>query len=273
MTIAVCTIQRDRARWIPEWVAFHGLVGVSKFYIYLHRCRDDSEQVVQRLAQRFDIEVFVVPEHLERPQLKAYQHCYQANSALYDWIAFIDGDEFLFSPLGLSIQGQLDKFWNQPLGALAVYWACFGSSGHQQEPEGLITDNYRFRADQNFPANSHIKSIVRGGQGDKFAVLNTAHFFRASGGTFDTSMREVNHGFMEGFEPCWDSLRINHYVTQSRRYFKDFKQASGMPDSGSNLERSEEWWREYDRNEVPDDSLVHIHEYLREAMKTLNNNS
>ena len=78
MGIAVCTIQKDRARWLPEWMAFHSIVGVRKFYIYLHRCRDNSVEVVQSLARTFDIEMFVVPDDLQKPQLAAYQHCYQA---------------------------------------------------------------------------------------------------------------------------------------------------------------------------------------------------
>lgn len=68
MKIAVCTIQRDRARWLREWVVFHSLVGVSKFYIYLHRCVDDSEWVVKELQKDFDIEAFVIDEQSPRPQ-------------------------------------------------------------------------------------------------------------------------------------------------------------------------------------------------------------
>jgi len=51
-------------------------------------------------------------------------------------------------------------------------------------------------------------------------------------------------------------------VTQSREYFLGFKRSSGAADAGSQMIRSEEWWKEHDRNEVWDDSLLHLREEL-----------
>jgi hypothetical protein len=31
MSLAICTIQRDRGPWIKEWIEFHIIVGVDKF--------------------------------------------------------------------------------------------------------------------------------------------------------------------------------------------------------------------------------------------------
>ena len=96
MNLAVCSIQRDRGPWLKEWVAFHHLVGVSKFYIYLHRCSDDSAALVVALSSAFDISAFHLSSDVSFPQLSAYYHCYTNFGSMHDWIAFIDGDEFLF---------------------------------------------------------------------------------------------------------------------------------------------------------------------------------
>ena len=252
MNTAVCTIQRDRARWIKEWVVFHHLVGVSKFYIYLHKCSDNSQAVGAALSRHFDITSFVLQVDVSRPQLAAYQHCYSSYGDQHQWLAFIDGDEFLFPTPGSTLAEQLSHFENEPIDAIGIYWACFGSSGHIIEPAGLIIENYRQRAPFEFSANRHFKSLVRGGLGSAFSVTQNSHHFHTSRGTFDTRNRRLTTGFVD-HEPCYSRLRVNHYVTQSREYFVQFKQHSGQADLSASSVRSEDWWSDHDRNEIYDD--------------------
>lgn len=268
MKIAICSIQRDRGPWIKEWVAFHHLMGVGKFYIYLHRCTDESSMVIAELSEHFDITAFSLSDDVFRPQLSAYQHCYSTFGQQHDWIAFVDGDEFLFPTVQQNLELSLLEFEDKPIDAIGVYWACFGSSGYFDEPSGLIIDNYRRRAPLDFGANSHFKSIVKGGLGTEFSVLQNSHYFQTKRGTFDTSMRPLSHGHMN-HEPHYDVMRINHYVTQSRSFFLNYKKHSGAPDIGSNATRSEDWWNAHDRNDVLDDSLIHIAPSVRDLLRKI----
>lgn len=265
MNLAICTIQRDRGRWLREWIAFHYAVGFRKFYIYLHRCTDHSEAELTRLSKYFDITAFILTDDIDRPQLAAYQHCYNKFNNKHDWIAFIDGDEFLFSPCSIDISLQLEKFQDKSLSAIGVYWACFGSSGHVTEPEGLITENYRKRAPLCSKINKHFKSIVKGNQTQGFSVLQNSHYFKTTNGTFDSVMRPLAFGLTES-EPNHEIFRINHYATQSREYFLNFKQKSGAADAGAQMIRSEKWWQEYDVNNDFDDSISHLHMKLSEIL-------
>lgn len=268
MNLAICSIQRDRGPWLKEWIAFHYMVGFRKFYIFLHKCSDNSADIVLGLSKYFDITSYVISPNVARPQLAAYQYCYENFNNIHDWIAFIDGDEFLFDPNAKEITHQIMSFQDKPVGAIGVYWACFGSSGHLVEPVGLITENYRYKAPVEFWSNGHFKSIVRGQQGNKFSVINNAHFFRVENGTFDTLMRPLSHGLTE-YRPIYDGLCINHYVTQSRSYYENFKKNSGAADAGSEVIRSEQWWMEYDRNDVFDESLDHLKDGLIDIVKSL----
>ena len=130
MKLGICTIQRDRGRWLKEWVAFHHAVGFSKFYIFLHRCQDDSEEVVRQLQRDFDIRCFVLSADVPRPQLAAYQHAYQTYEHEIDWMAFIDGDEFIFPTQNQSIQEVMERYQYEKVSALGVWWACYGSNNH-----------------------------------------------------------------------------------------------------------------------------------------------
>ena len=64
-------------------------------------------------------------------------------------------------------------------------------------------------------------------------------------------------------------MRINHYTCQSRSYFDTFKQTSGSADAGANYVRPEEWWLNYDKNDVYDKSLEHFYSDLRKLMQEL----
>lgn len=262
MNLAICSIQRNRAQWLPEWISFHYVVGFRKFYIFLHSCTDDSERVIKGLSKYFDISVFIVSNDVDRPQLAAYKYCYKNYGDSHDWIAFIDGDEFLFSPNSINISNHLSLFSNKlDVGALGIYWVCFGSSGHMHEPKGLMTDSYRWRAELNFQDNKHFKSIVKGGDSPYFNVTQNSHFFVTSKKTYDTRMRNLVYGKSD-FEPCYERLQINHYVTQSREFYENFKMKSGAADGNSYLVRSEEWWQKYDVNDVYDNSLAHLRDEL-----------
>jgi len=267
MTLAICTIQRDRGPWIREWIEFHKIVGFDKFYIFLHDCTDKSAEVVLELSKKYDIATFIVSNDVVRPQLAAYQYCYQHFGDFHDWIAFIDGDEFLYSPNEVSIKPTLDHYNQHELSAIGVYWLCFGSSNYKTEPLGLITENYRYRAPHNFGNNSHIKSIVKGRQKSNFSAINNSHYFSTLNGTFDTDLRPINHGYT-GNPPVFDKLIINHYVTQSREYFDNFKKLCGGADTSPQMVRDEMWWTTHDVNIIFDESLNHLIPLLK-----LNNQS
>lgn len=256
MTLGACSIQRNRGRWLTEWVAFHHIVGIKKFYIYLHKCTDNSIEIIQQLQKNFDINCFTVPDETWRPQLVCYQHAYQEFGHQIDWMSFIDGDEFLFPTKAELLTEVMEDFQYEKLSALGVWWACYGSSGHITEPNGLIIENYQHRPPLDIEYNSHIKSIVRGHQGSSFSIGPNAHIFNTIYGTKDENMRDIEFGFTPEIKTTYNKLRINHYVCQSQQYFKEFKQNSGAADAGPLAIRPDEWWIKHDRNDEKDDSIL-----------------
>jgi len=269
MNLGICTIQRDRGRWVEEWLAFHYVVGFRKFYFFAHQCVDDTLEVLLRLQKTFDLQVFTLSAELERPQLGAFQHAYERFGGEVDWMAFIDGDEFLYSPLEHDLRRVIEPYVDRDLSALAVYWLCFGSNGHVQEPAGLITENYTRRAPDDFAPNRHVKSIVRGGLGEAFRVGQNSHVFQTPRGTFDELLRPVTQGVAEHAQPSRTRLRINHYLCQSYQYFKTFKQRSGAPDAGRTMVRPDSWWQGHDRNDVVDTTIQGLLPSLKAVLAEL----
>jgi hypothetical protein len=263
MKVGLVSIQKNRAPWLHEWVAFHHVAGFSRFYVYAHNCTDSSEQVLAQLAPHYDLKSFAVRTDENQIQLKVYQHAYENFGHECDWFAFIDGDEFLFPTAAGRIDEALAEWDHQRVSAIGAYWACFGSSGHQAEPAGLVTRNYRQRASTDFEANRHIKSIVRGRQASR--VGPNSHLFATPWGTQDELGRPIEFGHTP-YAPSYGKLRINHYVTQSRQFFVEHKQRSGAADAGAAYVRPDSWWDRHDRNDEFDRSLETWYEPLEREM-------
>lgn len=248
MKLGLASIQRDRGPWILEWLAFHMLVGFERFYLYAHKTRDGMTQTLLRLARHYPIQVHALEDD-RQPQLRAYQHAHDTYGREVDWMAYLDGDEFLFSPGHDRLQDALAPYADLPLSALAAYWMLYGSNGHVDEPGGLLLEQFPRHARADFLPNRHVKSIVRGAEPVKVVG---SHVFQTGRGTFDERLRPIHHGFMGEQEPSHERLRINHYAVQSHAFFKQTKQRSGAPDADPGLVRPDSWFFEHDRNECDD---------------------
>jgi hypothetical protein len=231
-------------------------------------CDDNTADILLRLQKRLDITAIALPAPGERVQLQAYQHACDHYMDEVDWMCFLDGDEFMFPAQAWTMQEALWPYDGLPLSALGVYNANFGSSGHIAEPEGLITENYRLRADlDSFLPHRRVKSIVKGRQ--KINVSGCSNVFSTPAGTVDELMRPINWGYQPHYVPSFQHFRFNHYVCQSRSYYEAFKRASGHADGNAQELRGDDWWLNFDTNEVMDDSLLRFNSRLRATVAEL----
>jgi hypothetical protein len=224
--LSVCAIYRNEGPYMREWVAFHRLMGVERFYLYNDGSEEDGHR--EALAPYVDeglITLYEWPDCLppnvsvgDAFQCAAYEHCLHHHRQDSRWIAFIDIDEFLFSPTGRSLPDMLSEYEQWP--GVGVNWAYFGTSGHRTRPDGLVIENYVRRTDQ-FGWNRPIKSVV-----DPRRVRNFClpHFFFFHGEprlAVDENHRPIdrrpggNSFFSMTDEVSFSKLRLNHYATKS----------------------------------------------------------
>lgn len=273
--LAVAAIFRDEARYLAEWIAFHRSVGVEHFFLYDNSSRDDSAGVLGRWLAEGVVTVtgWDVP-YRPRGQGSAYAHCLGTFGHRARWLAFIDIDEFLFSPEREGLAAVLADYEGHP--GVVVNWQVYGSSGFDGRPDGLVTESFVTRARTQWVRNRRVKSIV-----DPARTLRPVgpHFFEYRAGASAVTenhepVRVVDVGRwkrrlrrLAGGAPFLpldpystressvtrvsvDRLRINHYITKSREEFEaKFK---GRPLTGR--ERRSHFFY-HDRNEVYDPVL------------------
>jgi GT2 family glycosyltransferase len=264
--LGICSIIRNREQWIEEWISFHHLVGFTHFYIGLHQCSDKTEEVLIDLSKKYKIKIFHVEDKVGgSPQTFFYNFIQNEVAFEVDWMAFIDSDEYLFSLENKKIGHVLDSFLQKNVYALAIHWACFGSSNFVKEPSGLIIENYRRRAPDDFLVNKHVKSIVYQRVAGVIKFSNP-HLVTVDYEVFDEKLRSISTP-ISPYEPTFSSLRINHYLCQSREYFLTRKKNYGSADSDQEINiKSEGWWMTHDKNDVFDYSVERFIQPIKSLM-------
>jgi hypothetical protein len=203
--LSICAIYRDEAPYLPEWIEFHKLVGVERFFLMNNLSTDDHLEVLAPYIEEGSV---VVEDWFgPRPdfpwQAQCNYYCLERHRTETRWLAFIDLDEFLFSPTGRPVPELLREY--EYAAALWVSNAMFGSSGHRTKPAGLVTESYTRRVDYPVMVRKRIvdpKRVLRAGLGDAYGgepQVDTAH-----------EAVEAPRG-----PARLDKLRLNHYYTKS----------------------------------------------------------
>jgi hypothetical protein len=205
--LSIGAIYRNEAPYLREWIEFHRLVGVERFFLYNNHSTDDHMDVLRPYIEAGTVVWEDFPGF--PPQLACYQQCVETHRDDTRWIAFIDIDEFLFSPTGRPLPEVLARYENW--GGVGVNRVTFGTSGHEQRPSGLVLENYTRRIVHPDARKVAVKSIVDPRRAVR--ALDPHHFEFRDGGLVDEAENPLDA--QHSVTDTSDVLRVNHYFTRS----------------------------------------------------------
>jgi glycosyltransferase involved in cell wall biosynthesis len=276
MKSAVCLIVRNEVRDIQEWMAFHALAGFDTQLIFDNASDDGTADLIRAARRRYDVRFHHWENRSQGSQVLAYWAACEAYKLEFDWIAFIDSDEFLVTSGDATVNQFFARFegWS----AIAINWAVYGANGHEEFPPGLVVENFTRRADEGFFPARHVKSIIR----PRLAVrCCNPHYFKMHD-DFDGHYCDPYGNYMLWFRapaapggvlrgvsraaPDYAVARINHYFTRSRAHWLA-KLARGYP-SDVAVRKMEEF-DQYNRNEVADPIALRGVDVLRAEVAAL----
>ena len=205
--LSLCLICKDENDYLPEWLDYHILMGVDRFYIY-----DNESQVSLRETLKDYIErgwVVVVDISGKAMQLYAYDHCLQTFGHLTFWMGFIDTDEFLVPKTTLDLKELLKGY--EEYAGLAVSSLFFGSNGHKTRPSIGQIAAYTRHVQATLKEYELVKSIV---QPSLALMPNSPHDF-----IYKENACCVNENFLrvdyQRFPSHTDKIQLNHYYCRS----------------------------------------------------------
>jgi hypothetical protein len=248
--LAVCAIFREEAPFLDEWISFHLGVGATHFYLYNNFSTDDFQSALAPWVERGIVTLIDWPVSVG--QLSAYRDCLKRARWDCRWIAFIDVDEFLFSPAGTDVRTVLRSYSDLP--GVEVWQLFFGSGGHASRPAGPVTEAYRKRAPATFKTT--VKTIANPRMVYKVGVHQSKYWH---GEALDTARRRV---VSTEIGPVLEPLRINHYWSRS---LEDLSVKIGRNDASTPVPRNAEWHfaLESNLNDETDETILPIARRIR----------
>lgn len=201
--MCICTMLRNQARFLREWVIYHARIGVQRWYIYDNNSDDDIESVIKSLQDaNFNITRYVWP--WVKTQEAGFAHCALRARDSCEWVGFIDVDEFIHLPSNVSLHHVLRKKKRfKKVAELRTSCYSFGPSGLKRIPTKGVMVGYTCR----MSASERHKSIVRP-EALNSTLVNVVHHFHLKDGF---RFVNVNRGLMV----------INHYKYQVWDVFKE----------------------------------------------------
>ncbi len=255
--LSICAIVLDEAPYIEEWLQFHRFQGVEHFFIYDNGSTDGTLDILKPYVTDGTVSLTRWDKH--PGQFSAYDDCLDEFGHRSEWIAFIDVDEFLHSPIG-PLPYAIQNIADRNTAALAVRWIFFGSNGHREKTPGLVTERFTRRARS---VDKHIKSIVRPCL--TLRVGKDPHTFRVSGNIVDEKCGLMPMEYAVTSGGSGDLIRVCHFHTKS---YAEYSIRRSRPDGGTGrpCTNMDERFAAHDLNEVEDLSLIKYVGLINDAL-------
>ncbi len=152
--VALCLRFRDEAPFLGEWLEYHRAAGVDHFFMYDNFSEDDYAGVLDRFPEPERVTLIGWPFSPASPG--AEHDCIARARGRFEWVGFLDADEFVVVRDGRSVPEFLAGFPDAP--GVALHWYQYGSAGHERRPPGRVIEAYTRRSRE---PNRHFKVFVR----------------------------------------------------------------------------------------------------------------
>ena len=157
--ICICSIGKKENLYVKEFIDYYYSLGIDKIFIY-----DNNEITGEKFDFYLDnyiknkyIEIIDV-RGLSSIQIPIYTHCYHKNKNNYDWIGFLDFDEYLFFENNKTIKNYIYEEIFNKCQAILFNWVLYNDNDlikydNRSLNERFINNTFNY---------SQVKSFVRG---------------------------------------------------------------------------------------------------------------
>ena len=220
--LSIACMFRDEAKWLREWIEYHRLLGVEKFYLFDHLSTDNPEVVLAEYITQGIVSLERITEDVGGNfmglAIKTYNRVVETAKIETHWLALLDSDEFINPKTSTSLAVMLRDY--EAYGGLVMNWQMFGTGGIEEvPPDQTMIELLQLRGIRTLGHNQHVKSIIQ-----PLRVTNTVlHFSYYIDGFFAVNAdRERVDG---PFDPRIrvDKLQLNHYFSRDQKFLREVK--------------------------------------------------
>ncbi len=242
--LSIAAIMKNEGPYLKEWLDFHILVGVEKFYLYDNGSTDNTTDILKPYIERGIVDYTPFPGRAQ--QRPAYYDAIRKHADDTRWLALIDLDEFLVPVKHKTLPEFLRTL--PRFSQLIVSWVDYGSNGHETKPDGLVIENYTKHARDNWGVKSIINPRL-------ITYLGNPHYNYVAGPTIDENGKKLAKVNQEKNPTTINKIRCNHYITKSHA---EYLARCNLGDAGSGEKVKtfgrdvETNFRRFDKNDIYD---------------------
>lgn len=239
--LSIACISKNEGPYIKEWIEYHKIVGVERFYFYDNESSDNTLEVLEPYIK----EGIVIYRYVEGKVMQGpvYQDAILKSIGQTRWLALIDLDEFIVPIEKGSIQEFLKDFEQYP--AVGINRLQFDHNGHEKYPTehgGLVTENFtRVPKDPEATCNKiGIKSILNPSEVVFFE--NPHIFYLKNYRTVTENYEQTDPNSMTTKRYSGQKIRINHYAVRSlERHYEKVLKGSAIVRSQANYKKRKKY--------------------------------
>ena len=224
--LSFVTIVKNEGPYIKEWIEYHKIVGVSKFFIYDNQSEDNLTEILKPYIKSGQVIYKFFPGR--SVQLLAYNDAIHYHKYKTKYMGFFDVDEFVIPVKDRTLIQPIKEIMesNSNISSIAINWHVYGSSGFKNKPKGLVIENYKYRS----ISDHHFKTICDPQKVFNFtwnphSLRSRPHFF-----SVNENGEKIGDNYPYNENCQYQKLRINHYRTKSFNEFQ-LKNARGRADA------------------------------------------
>jgi hypothetical protein len=299
--VVFCTFVRNRAKLTVEWILWHLLHGVDRFYVFDDDSSDGLGGYLAPFIEKGVLRMLSAPKAppyrfrdypVAGPLLHAYGMCCDLEAHRQSWVGLIDSDEFLILPrpfppssagteqtYNYCLQDLIVETTNksQLIGGIAVPWKMVGHRGELFDDKRSQFERTGFGSG-SFDHLQRVKVLVRA---DLPVAMDTAHkaalkppFMTA----FPDGSQLVSDGWWTGLSndsPVYSTAFLMHFHARSAGSWIQ-KHLDGFADGDARVHEDEFWsfdlmklfslWSDQKEKSLP---KTEPRPYLKERHKSL----
>ncbi|MBK1672474.1 hypothetical protein CKO35_04015 [Ectothiorhodospira shaposhnikovii] len=251
--IAVAAIFKNELPYVLEWVAYYRCLGVDRIIIGDNVSDDGTSELLEALDLAGIIDRLHAPRIGDTaPQAPCYRKIIEKYRDEMDLILFVDADEFLVATNTDNPIDQLRRLYSSTpdLGAVAINWRVFGSSGQHFQAPGLVLERFYRCSEPGHEKNCHIKTAVNPRKAGRMNIheceLSKGRYYTPSGRVARFSNGASFSPFTHDVDDS--SMVINHYVIKSWQENMTRKCNKGSAAGSAKRQKGEAYFRSHDLN-------------------------
>eukprot|EP00903_Cladosiphon_okamuranus_P013281 g12381.t1 len=263
--LVLCTMFKDEATYLEEWLQYHQVLGVSKIHLYDNDSTDKSRSLLKKYERSKFVQIHDWPH--KGAQTEALNDCLCRFRHATRWMSFIDVDEFIDpepslpmstyedSPQGRRrrpgadhaqfIDGHLParrtrlrkllEKWAPEQHTYCMPWVNYCSHGQLSKPPGGVIDNYQELEDMGERKIHMQKPLFRALESLTLRMIGP-HFLLYATEDITKQYRKNLSCPYKWLDP--NTLRIRHYRSKSLEEY--VKRRTGADSAYKNKEHTKE---------------------------------